>query len=147
MPLLNAETSHVRRRATTARYRRIVTGATLALLPVLTTACHTWKTQPLILGQAERWSSPIRVELASGELLTLDAARVERDTLYGTARAKRGVQAGTPFALSMRDVRAIDERVFSGDRTAGVVVGSVLGAALIAVGAILLALSTWNNSE
>jgi len=47
--------------------------------------------------------------------------------------------------LPMRDVRAIDERVFSGDRTAGVVVGSVLGALALFVGAIFLALASWDG--
>jgi len=135
----------MRTRRTPPRYRQIVTGVAMLLLSMLAAGCHTWKVQPLNPSQASQWSRPIRVTLASGELLTLYAARVSSDTLFGTPRSTGGAQAGTLVALPMRDVRAIDERVFSGDRTAGVVVGSVLGALALFVGAIFLALASWDG--
>lgn len=145
MRLLITGTHHVRPRRTPPRYRQIVTGAAMLLLPMFTTGCHTWKVQPVNPGQASQWSRPIRVTLVSGELLTLDGARVTSDTLFGAPRAVRGAQTATVLALPMREVRAIDERVFSGDRTAGVVVGSVPGALALLVAAVFVALASWDG--
>ncbi len=75
MRLRNTGTHAVRTRRKPVLMRRVVTDGALLLLPMLAMGCHPWKVQPLNAGQASQWSSPIRVTLASGELLTFDAAR------------------------------------------------------------------------
>jgi hypothetical protein len=106
-------------------------------------ACHSFQPGTLSPGQNMTWNDQVRVTLASGEVVSLLNAQVQRDTLFGPPLYGR-VDSIARYPVS--SVRQIEARTFSGDRTAVVVVASVVGGALLLFAALLAALSgAWGS--
>ena len=123
--------------------RRCTALGPLVLCGVLT-ACHVWQLEPLTPGRPAQWKEPVRVVLANGEGYEFVAARVTRDTLYGTPRC--GASDST-VAIAIGRVARVERREFSESRTFGVAVGSVLLTAAFALGALVVGMaSAWNGS-
>ena len=123
--------------------RRCTALVPLVLCGVLT-ACHAWKLEPLTFGRPAQWNEPVRVVLANGEGFEFVAARVTRDTLYGTPR---NGSSDSTVAIALGRVLRVERREFSEGRTFGVAVGSVLLTAALALVAWYVGAATaWNGS-
>lgn len=117
-------------RATTPRViRHVVAMMVVSLLG----ACHTWHTGTLSPGQNMTWNDQVRVTLVSGQDVVLLNARVQGDTLRGAPLYGREDSVAR-YPLEM--VRQIEQRQFSGDRTAVVVVFSVVGTVMLTLAAL-----------
>ncbi len=109
-----------------------------AALPLMLTGCHTWELETLAPGQTASWNQPVRVVLTTAEGIEFEAARVSRDTLFGTPR--RGSSDST-IAIPIRRMLRVERREFSDERTTAVVVGSLLATVAVLLTAFLVALS------
>ena len=107
-------------------------------LPLVLAGCHTWELETLAPGKTATWNEPVRVVQATAEGIEFDAARVTRDTLFGTPR--RGSPDST-IAIPIRSVLRVERREFSEQSTAGVVVGSILATVAVLLTALFVALS------
>ncbi len=120
----------------TAR-RATICGMAL-LVTVSATGCHTWELEVLRPGQATQWTEPVRVVLTTGEEREFAAARVSRDTLFGTP--ERGSTDSTA-AIPIRDVLRVQRREFSEDRTMSAWARLSLVPAVVLLAAYFIALS------
>jgi hypothetical protein len=94
-------------------------------------ACHTWQANPsAIPDNGLRRGSYVRVHSGTGAKLEFTVVNVTSDSLIGRSGKDR-------IVVALADIRRVDTARFSGDRTAAMVVASVLA---IPAGFILLLL-------
>jgi len=115
------------------RIRRVVAGV---LLPVYLSGCATWKTQQVSPQQVVSQEQPDRmlVTLSSGEEIVVDQPRVSADTLSG-------LRDGVPMEIPLAEVTGVATRGVHAAKTTGLMVGVVLGLAVVAGTALLCALA------
>lgn len=113
-----------------------------AILTLTLAGCHVWELEPLRAGQSAQWNQPVRVVTTTGEGFEFDAARVSRDTLFGTPR--RG-SADSTMAIPTRNVLRVERREYSGERTVFAVAASGLALVAVALTAFFVALSGWGD--
>jgi hypothetical protein len=121
--------------------RRVV--LPLTLLAFLS-ACHKWVPlePPVARAIAETESGTIRITLADSSRMVLDLPRVDDDSLYAI-----DVKAAGHVTVPLRDVVLVEEKQAEGGKTALLIGGIVLGAALLAfvVAGISYDLATGTN--
>jgi hypothetical protein len=123
--------------------RRIArTFALVLCIPI--TACHGWQSSKLSPGQNMTWNDQVRVTLASGEVVSMLSAQVQRDTLFGRPLYGR---ADSVARYPVSAIRQVESRGLSSDRTAAAVVGSGIGAALLVATAVLFLLGSLLRGE
>lgn len=93
---------------------------TLLLLPLLASACATWRTVPLAPRDSVSLPAPVRVVRAREAAVELDSGRVTADSVVGLRR-------GTRIAISRDDVAYIEQRRVSAARTFGLAGGVLAG--------------------
>ena len=108
-----------------------------ALLMLLLTACHTWRTtgvEPQGLGPEEK---RVRIELSSGRHLEVEHPVITADSLTGTRHGSR-------VAVARSDVRHMAVRRGSAPKTAALVTGIV--AVTFAFAAAAYSMNNWDLS-
>jgi hypothetical protein len=96
----------------------------LALL-VATSACRTWRAEPVPAGATpgRAVAAHVRATRADGTWLELREARVDRDTLRGVRWSADGLTPATPTAIPLDSVRRLEARRVSTKRTVWLGVG------------------------
>ena len=127
------------------RAARALLLAVLAAPAAGTTACATWHhaTEGEVAPRPPDPDARVRVTRRDGAMAVLTRVRVQNDTLAGDVVDP---EPGTPtrVAISLREVERVELRRVDTDRTVLLVIGVGVGAALLAVLAVVSALSDWN---
>jgi hypothetical protein len=127
------------------RAARALLLAVLAAPAAGTTACATWHhaTEREVAPVPSDPDARVRVTRRDGAMAVLTRVRVQNDTLAGDVVDP---EPGTPtrVAISLREVERVELRRVDTDRTVLLVIGVGVGAALLAVLAVVSALSDWN---
>ncbi len=98
-----------------ARLRR-----TLVLVPLVASACYTWRPLPLAPRDSGSLPAQVRVTLRGGQAVELEDGRVSTDSVVGTQHRNR-------IAIPRDSVGFVQELQYSTARTLGVIVGVPLG--------------------
>jgi hypothetical protein len=94
---------------------------TLVLVPLLASACQTWRTVPLAPRDSGSLPAQVRVVRMGGEAVDLDAARVSPDSVVGMGGRGR-------VAIPRDSVAFVQQPQISSARTLGLIVGVPLAA-------------------
>jgi hypothetical protein len=101
---------------------------------VLTAACSSWQQRRITQGEIPVVTSgrPVRVTRADGSTVVLERPQIVADSLVGVLET-----TNRRAAISLGDIRRLEEKRVSAQRTAGLTIG-ILAGVLIVVGALIV---------